>query len=117
MSPDGTVSPMSRDALRAALDEQAQSIRTSRNAVSDRAGEQIVGSGGSGQGAGSGGGSGGAEMIRQSTAGSGTIALDWAKLPPRVARDLRASMRENNSGEFRKEINAYFQALAEKAAR
>lgn len=72
--------------------------------------------GADGQGQGEGNGAG-IEVIRDSSSAPGTLELDWAKLPPRVARDLRASMRENNSGEFRREINAYFQALAEKAAR
>ena len=40
---------------------------------------------------------------------------DWAKLPPKLAQDLREAQRNGVSGDYRALVDAYFKALAEKA--
>lgn len=39
---------------------------------------------------------------------------DWAKLPPRLARELREARREAVSDEYRASIETYFKVLAER---
>ena len=40
---------------------------------------------------------------------------EWAKLPPKLAQDLREAQRNGVSGDYRALVDAYFKALAEKA--
>ena len=40
---------------------------------------------------------------------------DWAKLPPKIARDLLEGSRENVSPEYRQAIEHYFRIIAERA--
>jgi len=40
---------------------------------------------------------------------------DWAKLPPRLAQDLRDAQQNGVSGDYRAVVEAYFKAVAEKA--
>jgi len=40
---------------------------------------------------------------------------EWGKLPPRLARDLLEGQREEVAAEYRKQVEAYFRAIAQKA--
>ena len=40
---------------------------------------------------------------------------EWGKLPPKLAKDLMESRRENVSGDYRNRVEAYFRAMASKA--
>ena len=40
---------------------------------------------------------------------------EWGKLPPKLAKDLMQSKRENISGDYRNRVEAYFRAMASKA--
>ena len=40
---------------------------------------------------------------------------NWAKLPPKLAQDLREAQANGVSGDYRAVVEAYFKALAEKA--
>ena len=40
---------------------------------------------------------------------------EWGKLPPKLAKDLMESRRENISGDYRNRVEAYFRAMASKA--
>ena len=40
---------------------------------------------------------------------------DWGKLPPRLAKDLLEAKRERVSENYRNQVQAYFQAMANKA--
>ncbi|MBG86031.1 MAG: hypothetical protein CMO80_03915 [Verrucomicrobiales bacterium] len=118
---------MAVDALRAAMDEHLARMRQMRNSTAGgQPSENPMAGEGNRVGAGSGGGAGAGEGVHRAggivavdnrSMGGSDVPLDWAKLPPRMARDLRASIRENNASEFRSEINAYFQAIAERAVR
>lgn len=40
---------------------------------------------------------------------------DWAKLPPKLAQDLRDAQQNSVSGDYRVLVDAYFKAVAERA--
>ena len=40
---------------------------------------------------------------------------DWGKLPPKLAKDLLEAKRERVSENYRNQVQAYFQAMANKA--
>ena len=116
------VSPQARDALRAAFESQASAIRMQRNSDAENfrmTGNSVAGSGGvpSDQ-AGPGTGGGEHDPMENGAVEVDMTAfnVDWGKLPPRVARDLRNSMREGVASEFREQVNAYFRMIAEKAS-
>ena len=43
------------------------------------------------------------------------IEEDWGKLPPKLAKDLMEAKRERVSESYRKQVQAYFQAMSQKA--
>jgi hypothetical protein len=118
------VTPEAADALRAALESQADSIRDARNndqtagaanqqasaaGVSSNPGDPTGGMPGTG-------GHGGTSEAGMGEFSFGDVSVDWGKLPPKVARDLRESLREGVSSEFRSQVNAYFRLIAEKSS-
>ena len=40
---------------------------------------------------------------------------DWGKLPPKLAKDLMEAKREKVSENYRTQVEAYFQAMSNKA--
>ena len=40
---------------------------------------------------------------------------DWAKLPPKLAQDLRDAQQNGVAGDYRTVVEAYFKVLAERA--
>jgi len=40
---------------------------------------------------------------------------DWAKLPPKLAQELRDAQQNGVAGDYRSVVEAYFKALADKA--
>jgi hypothetical protein len=40
---------------------------------------------------------------------------DWGRLPPRLARELLEGQRDDVTGEYRAQVEAYFRAIAQKA--
>lgn len=121
----GGMSSAATDALQAAFESEAQSIRQARNR-SPKQGE------GSKQMASDGGGGGQTGPVEGMAGGAGQatggpdepgefgfddIQVDWGRLPPRVARDLRQSLQEGMSAEFRSQVNAYFKLIAEQSSR
>jgi hypothetical protein len=117
-----TISPDVRDALRAAIESRAEAVRMARNDSVERAAEaQSAGAseGGSGVAQSSvvdGQGAGGGGVSNEPIGTVDNIAIDWGRLPPRVARDLRDSLREGTPGEYRDQVNAYFRMVAERAS-
>lgn len=46
----------------------------------------------------------------------GTVRdADWAKLPPKLAQDLREAQQNGVAGDYRVLVDAYFKAVAERA--
>ena len=43
------------------------------------------------------------------------IEEDWGKLPPKLAKDLMEAKRERVSESYRNQVQAYFQAMSQKA--
>ena len=108
-------------ALEAARQSREQAMRQGRG--------EGQGSGQSGEGQQAGAGSGASGMGRVGWAsragGGGEFAVlpeldelrdaNWAKLPPKLAQDLREAQANGVAGDYRVMVDAYFKALAEKA--
>lgn len=43
--------------------------------------------------------------------------FDWGKLPEKMARDIMAARKENISPQYRRMVEIYFRAIAEKAGK
>jgi len=103
-----------------------------------QAGQQAMRGNGTGQGAGQSGASAGASGSEGSgqsamgrtggasrAGGTGEFAAlpalgelrdaDWAKLPPKLAQELRDAQQNGVAGDYRSVVEAYFKALADKA--
>jgi len=103
-----------------------------------QAGQQAMRGNGAGQGAGQSGASAGASGSEGSgqsamgrtggasrAGGTGEFAAlpalgelrdaDWAKLPPKLAQELRDAQQNGVAGDYRSVVEAYFKALADKA--
>jgi len=103
-----------------------------------QAGQQAMRGNGTGQGAGQPGASAGASGSEGSgqsamgrtggasrAGGTGEFAAlpalgelrdaDWAKLPPKLAQELRDAQQNGVAGDYRSVVEAYFKALADKA--
>ncbi|MGB0581506.1 MAG: hypothetical protein ACPGVU_17555 [Limisphaerales bacterium] len=120
------MSTAAQDALQAAFESEAQSIRQARNRTpkEGEGGRQLASSsGGQGsqdgnmEGLAMGGGGQEPEGMQEGTFGFDDVQVDWGRLPPRVARDLRQSLQEGMSSEFRTQVNAYFKQIAEQSTR
>ena len=120
-----SITPEVRDALRAAFEAQAEAVRMARNEVFDNAAQAAAAQAGSPAAAGgstgiqspiSGEGMGGGGVSNEPIGDADAIPIDWGRLPPRVARDLRDSLREGTASEYRDQVNAYFRLVAEQAA-
>ena len=102
-------------ALEAARQAQQQAMRQGRGE------EQGNGQPAAGSGTAEAGSAGGATRA----GGSGMFAAlpelgelrdsNWAKLPPKLAQDLREAQANGVSGDYRSLVDAYFKAVAEKA--
>ena len=116
------ISSQARDALRAAFESQASAIRMERNADAENmklTANSVAGSGSvptGREGEGPGGGEHGPMTDNEAELDMTAFNVDWGKLPPRVARDLRNSMREGVASEFRDQVNTYFRVIAEQAS-
>ena len=115
----GSGNPDAARAMEAARQAQEQSMRQNRGGSQPASGS----SAGSGEGAGpgaagrAGGGvraGGGANFAPLPELGTVRDA-DWAKLPPKLAQDLREAQQNGVSGDYRVLVDAYFKAVAEKA--
>ena len=115
----GAGNPDAARAMEAARQAQEQAMRQNRGA-SQSAGNSPAGAG-DGSGTGASGRVGGA-----SRAGGGSEFgplpelgplrdADWAKLPPKLAQDLRDAQQNSVSGDYRVLVDAYFKAVAERA--
>lgn len=110
-------------ALEAARQSQQQAMRQGRGEG------QPGGAAGEGQSAGTGPGSAGLGRVGGAAraGGAGDFGAlpelgelrdaNWAKLPPKLAQDLRDAQANGVSGDYRVLVDAYFKALAEKARR
>ena len=126
MDGSGKMTAQASDAIRAALEAQAQSIRDARNnqTMESTNGQNLTSAGvssnpGDPQGNAVMPGGRGGESHAGLTGGDftfGDVNVEWGKLPPKVARDLRESLREGVSSEFRGQVNAYFRIIAEQSA-
>ena len=126
MNSNPGMSTAAQDALQAAFESQAQSIRDARNRDSkgDR-GSQLSTGGSSGKAgptdlnapATGGGGEEPLRMADTGTFGFDDVQVNWSRLPPRVARDLRKSLQEGMLSEFLSQVNAYFKQIAEQSTR
>jgi len=108
-------------ALEAARQAQQQALRQGRGEGpgSGQSGEgQSAGAGQSGTGLGRVGGAaragGGGDFAALPELG-GLRDANWAKLPPKLAQELRDAQANGVSGDYRVLVDAYFKALAEKA--
>ena len=111
----------SMQAVEAARQAQQQAMRQGRGAG------QGAGQAGEGQPAAAGNASAGSGRVGGASraGGSGEFAAlpelgemknsDWAKLPPKLAQDLREAQQNGVSGDYRVMVDAYFKALAERA--
>ena len=75
----------------------------------------MSGTGGAGQAGGGAGGVGGAASARALPELGELRDANWARLPPKLAQDLREAQQNGVSGDYRASVEAYFKALAEKA--
>lgn len=108
-------------ALEAARQSQQQAMRQGRGEG------QSGGAAGEGQSAATGQASAGMGRVGGASraGGSGEFGAlpelgvlrdaDWAKLPPKLAQELREAQANGVSGDYRVMVDAYFKALAEKA--
>lgn len=115
----GAGNPDAARAMEAARQAQEQALRQNRGA------SQSVGNSPAGAGDGSGTGASG-RVGGASRAGGGSEFgplpelgplrdADWAKLPPKLAQDLRDAQQNSVSGDYRVLVDAYFKAVAERA--
>jgi hypothetical protein len=99
-----------------------------------QAGQQAMRSNGAGQGGGQSGASAGEGAGQAAVGRTGGVSraggtgefaalpalgelrdADWAKLPPKLAQDLRDAQQNGVSGDYRPVVEAYFRAVAERA--
>lgn len=115
----GSGNPDAARAMEAARQAQEQSMRQNRGDG------QPTGGASAGNGEGTGTGAAGRVGGASRAGGSSNFAplpelgpvrdADWAKLPPKLAQDLREAQQNGVSGDYRVLVDAYFKAVAEKA--
>ncbi|MEQ2005720.1 MAG: hypothetical protein ABMA26_02890, partial [Limisphaerales bacterium] len=104
-------------ALEAAQQSQQQAMRQGRGEGQSQSGEgQQAGAGSAGIGrvGGASRAGGGGEFAALPELGELRDA-NWAKLPPKLAQDLRDAQANGVSGDYRTMVDAYFKALADRA--
>ncbi|MFM8470709.1 MAG: hypothetical protein ACKODH_12225, partial [Limisphaerales bacterium] len=109
-------------ALEAARQAQRQAAQAGRGEGQGTgqtgAGQQAAGAGNGSTGVGRTGGAtraGGGDVVAALPELGELRDANWAKLPPKLAQDLRDAQANGVAGDYRVVVEAYFKAVAEKA--